>query len=40
MAIITIYTIFAIDVDKAFFNISASNYFSGVHCFAILLFVG
>jgi hypothetical protein len=39
MAMITIYTIFAIDIDKAFFNVQASLYFSSVHCFAILLFV-
>ena len=39
MSIITIYTIFAIDIDKAFFNVQASTYFSTVHCVAIVLFV-
>ena len=39
MSIITIYTIFAIDVDKAFFNVQASTYFSSVHSAAIVLFV-
>jgi hypothetical protein len=39
MSIITIYTIFAIDIDKSFFNVQASFYFSTIHCIAIVLFV-
>ncbi len=39
MSVLTIYTIFAIDVDKAFFNAEASTYFSIVHSAAILLFL-
>lgn len=39
MSILTIYTIFAIDIDKAFFNVTASTYFSSIHCVAIGLFV-
>lgn len=39
MSILTIYTIFAIDIDKGFFNVYASTYFSAVHSIAIFLFL-
>jgi hypothetical protein len=39
MSILTIYTIFAMDFDKAFFNVTASTYFSIVHSVAIVLFL-
>ena len=35
----SIYTIFAIDIDKAFFDVQASTYFSSIHVAAIGLFV-
>ena len=38
MSILTIYTIFAIDIDKGFFGKSASVYFSGVHLISMGIF--
>lgn len=39
MSVLTIYTIFAIDIDKGFFNVNASTYFSVIHSIAIALFI-
>ena len=38
MSILTIYSIFAIDIDKGFFNHDASVIFSSVHVFSMLIF--
>lgn len=38
MSILTIYTIFAIDIDKGFFSKGASVYFSTVHVISMCIF--
>ena len=39
MSVLTIYTIFAIDIDKAVFEADASHYFSSIHLLSILIFI-
>lgn len=39
MSMLTIWTIFSVDIDKGFFNVEASTYFSSVYCVAIFFFV-
>lgn len=39
MSVLTIYTIFAIDIDKGFFNHDASIFFSTVHVISMFIFV-
>lgn len=39
ISIITIYSIFSIDIDKGFFNQNASLYFSAIHTISMGLFL-
>jgi hypothetical protein len=38
MSILTVYSIFAIDIDKGFFNKDASIFFSTVHLISMFIF--